>query len=163
MNETVNGLDETTHDIIEKITVRFERPTQIRSGHVCMVYYDCMQLAPSDLARLAAQTTGHVGEHAFDMTIGIAYYGIFFAAAIAGGKQVSILGKDNKFYGPDLKGKRVLIVDDVVHSGRAIREAASLAQAAGAEVVGYACVVDRSGGALKLDKPLWSSCQTIME
>lgn len=162
MIDTSAGMDETTREIIERITVRFDKPTVIRSGHSCMVYYDCIQLTPSDLARLAAQATGHLPEHAFDLAVGVAYYGIFFAAAVAGGKQVGILQVDGRYCGPAVRGKKVVLVDDVVYSGNGLRRGALILEQLGAQVVGNVCVVDRSEGKHCLSQPLWSAFQTSM-
>lgn len=161
---TQSFMDDTTRSIIERITVSYSEPQKIPSGHSCKVYYDCASLSPSDLARLAAQATGHLAEGEFDMVLGIAYTGVFFAAAVAGGKPAAILQIDGELFGPSLKGHRILVVDDVLHSGRRMREAAKKAEASGATVVGYACIVDRSSGSVsKSNVPVWSACQTTME
>ncbi|HJO39947.1 MAG: orotate phosphoribosyltransferase [Vicinamibacterales bacterium] len=44
-------------------------------------------------------------------------------------------------------GERVVIVEDVVTTGKSTRETIDVARAAGAEVVGAASVIDRSAGA----------------
>ncbi len=155
-------MDDTTREIIDRITVKFDELTTIRSGHKCHVYYDCIQLSPSELARLAASAAGHLSEHAFDMVVGMANYGIFYAAALAGGKMVGILQKDGQFYGPSVKGKKVILADDVVASGSDMRKALKAIEAQGAEVVGFACIVDRSDGKADLSRPLWSAFQTNM-
>jgi orotate phosphoribosyltransferase len=49
---------------------------------------------------------------------------------------------------------RVLVVEDVLTTGGSTRETMQLARAAGARVVGAACIVDRSGGAAAFDVPL---------
>jgi len=43
-------------------------------------------------------------------------------------------------------GERVLVVEDVVTTGGSTRETIDLARASGAEVVGAAAIIDRSGG-----------------
>ena len=48
---------------------------------------------------------------------------------------------------------RVLIVEDVLTTGGSTRETMQVAQAAGAQVVGAASIVDRSGGSARLDVP----------
>ena len=165
-------MDETTKKVIDRISVTYAKPTQIPTGQVCSVFYDCFQLSPSDLARLAAEAVGDVDHDTFDMVVGLAYSGILYAAAVAGGKKVGIIQKDGQFFGPPLKGLRVVIADDVVHSGGRIREAAGKVVAAGGEVVGFACIIDRSGGTFHTgrisdqkgeSKPLWSAFQTDME
>ena len=156
-------MDETTKAIIERITHTHGQPQQIPSGHVASVFYDCIQLSPNELARLAAQAVGHLEHDHFDVALGIAYAGICFAAAVAGGRQVAILQADGEICGPSLKGKKVIIVDDVVHSGRRLTAAASRIRSLGGAVVGFACIVDRSDGKVGSDKqPLWSAYQTDM-
>jgi orotate phosphoribosyltransferase len=43
-------------------------------------------------------------------------------------------------------GERVVVVEDVVTTGGSARETAAVCEAAGAQVVGFAALVDRSGG-----------------
>lgn len=54
------------------------------------------------------------------------------------------------------RADRVLIVEDVVTTGKSTRETMDVARAAGATVVGAASIVDRSGGTATLDVPLRS-------
>jgi orotate phosphoribosyltransferase len=166
------AMDETTKKVIDRISVVYPNPTKIPTGQTCSVFYDCFQLSPSDLARLAADAVGDVNHDSFDIVVGLAYSGILFAAAVAGGKKVGILQKDGAFFGPPLRGLRVVIADDVVHSGGRLREAAEKVTAAGGAVVGCACIIDRSGGKFQsgivsdqngVSKPLWSAFQTDMD
>jgi orotate phosphoribosyltransferase len=48
---------------------------------------------------------------------------------------------------------KVLVVEDVVTTGGSTRETIDVARAAGAEVVGAASIIDRSGGRQRLDVP----------
>ncbi len=48
---------------------------------------------------------------------------------------------------------RVLVVEDVLTTGRSTRETIQAAVAAGAQVVGVGAIVDRSGGRLRFDVP----------
>ena len=162
-------MDETTKAIIERVSIKFQKPSRIPSGHVCSVFFDCYQLTPSDHARLAADAVGHLDHDTFDVVVGVAYSGILYSAAVAGGRTVVILQKDGRFFGPDLHGKRVVIADDVVFSGRHLLDAAAKVEEEGGVVVGFSCIIDRSGGKLSgetggdLKKPLWSAFQTDME
>lgn len=151
-------MDETTRAAIDAITVSFSEPRKIPSGQVCSVFYDCVRLSPNDLARLAAHAVGHLPEESFDVAVGIAYNGILFASAVAGGRHVAILCENGTLWGVNLKGKKVMLVDDVVHSGSRLRAAETLVLAAGAEVVGYACIINRAhADQARLSKPLWSA------
>ncbi|NIA28947.1 MAG: orotate phosphoribosyltransferase [Actinobacteria bacterium] len=51
------------------------------------------------------------------------------------------------------KGERVLAVEDVVTTGGSLQEVITLAQKAGADVVGVGYIVDRSGGKTAFDVP----------
>jgi orotate phosphoribosyltransferase len=57
--------------------------------------------------------------------------------------------------GPD---DRVLIVEDVLTTGKSTRETIAVATAAGATVVGAASIMDRSGGQHGLDVPFAGLC-----
>jgi orotate phosphoribosyltransferase len=153
-------MDETIITIINKVTTSYSSPIVVTGGHKVTKFFDCARLSPSDLARLAAQATGDLDELHFDAVVGIAYTGILFAAAVAGGRQVNILKTEGTIYGPDLSGKRVIVVDDVVATGASIRKAAENSEVARAQLVAYACIVDRSSGKLDLGgKELFSAWQ----
>ena len=51
---------------------------------------------------------------------------------------------------------RVLVVEDVLTTGGSTRETMQVATAAGAQVVGAAAIVDRSGGGIDLGVPFYS-------
>jgi orotate phosphoribosyltransferase len=57
------------------------------------------------------------------------------------------------------RGERVLVVDDIMTTGGSVYETIAAVRASGAEVIGAAVLVDRSGGQASLDVPLralWS-------
>ena len=51
-------------------------------------------------------------------------------------------------------GERVLVVDDIMTTGGSVQETLDAVRRTGAQVVGAAVLVDRSGGAATLDVPL---------
>lgn len=53
-------------------------------------------------------------------------------------------------------GEKVLVVEDVVTTGGSTRETIEVARQAGADVVGAASIIDRSGGQQNLDVPYFS-------
>jgi len=148
--------DETTQSIIDRITVKYETPQKIIGDHVTDTFFDCIRLTPSELARLAAQAIGDSPQTYFNMAVGLAYTGVFFASAVAGGKEVGLLRHDWDFFGPSVKGKKIVLVDDVVVNGNRFKIATDKIISAGGSVVSYACIVDRSKGKFKLG-PLLSS------
>ena len=50
-------------------------------------------------------------------------------------------------------GERVLVVEDVFTTGKSTRETMDVVRDAGAEVVGAAAIIDRSGGAITFGVP----------
>ncbi|MDP3892936.1 orotate phosphoribosyltransferase [Nocardioides sp.] len=97
------------------------------------------------------------GAPAFDVLLGPAYKGIPIAAATSialaehhdrdvawcfNRKEAKDHGEGGVFVGSPLEG-RVLVVDDVITAGTAIREVERLVSAAGAELAGIVVAVDR--------------------
>ena len=92
----------------------------------------------------------------FDMIFGPAYKGIPLGAAVAmelarNGKNVPFAynrkeakdhGEGGSIVGAEISG-RVMIIDDVITAGTAIREAISLIEAQGAQVVAVTIALDR--------------------
>ncbi|SIR65322.1 orotate phosphoribosyltransferase [Williamsia sterculiae] len=62
-------------------------------------------------------------------------------------KAVKTHGMQRRIEGPDIEGRRVLIVEDTSTTGQSPLTAVQAARDAGAEVVGVATVVDRATGA----------------
>jgi len=58
-----------------------------------------------------------------------------------------------------LKNKNVLIVEDVITTGKSSLECSELIAAAGANLLGFACLIDRSNGVSKLNKKIVSQVQ----
>lgn len=153
-------MDETTRSTINRITVSYEKPTILPSGHTSTKYFDTTQLTGSELARLAAAATGALTYDTFDVALGMAYTGVFFSVAVAGGRQMAVVKEEGGIYGARVEGQRVLIVDDVTVTGNRLSCAAKLVEELGGEVVGFVVIVDRleQPGRL-LGKPVWSAYQ----
>ncbi len=101
---------------------------------------------------------------AFDLLFGPAYKGIPLATALAcefarrgrdlplafNRKEAKTHGEGGSLIGAPLAGRRVLIVDDVITAGTAIREALAIIGAAGGTPAGIVIALDRqevAGGA----------------
>lgn len=103
----------------------------------------------------AACADGVLGE--FDLLFGPAYKGIPLATALAceyarrgrdlplafNRKEAKSHGEGGTLVGAPLAGRRVLLVDDVVTAGTAIREALALIHGAGGTPVGIVIALDR--------------------
>ena len=59
--------------------------------------------------------------------------------------------------------EKILIVEDVVTKGGRVQEAMDIVRGQGGAVLGAAMVVDRSGGTVKLDVPMFSVLQLNVE
>ncbi|MCB0339288.1 MAG: hypothetical protein KDD53_06775 [Bdellovibrionales bacterium] len=152
--------DDTNKRILERIKIKYSEPRELPNGELSRTFFDCIQLTPNELSRIASQAVGDIPVNAFDLVIGIAYTGVFFAAAVAGGRQVGILRLDGQISGPDVRGKKVLIADDVIFKGKRAKEAIAKVEAAGGNVVGLACIVDRSHDlSLSKNVPIYSAAQ----
>jgi len=57
------------------------------------------------------------------------------------------------------KNSKVLIVEDVITTGKSCLESAELIKAARAEILGYACLINRSNGKSKLEKKIISQVE----
>jgi len=57
------------------------------------------------------------------------------------------------------KNSKVLIVEDVITTGKSSLECSNLTEIAGAEVLGFACLIDRSNGNSKLNKKIVSQVE----
>ena len=57
------------------------------------------------------------------------------------------------------KGQKILILEDVITTGKSSLECSNLAIRMGAEIVGYACLIDRSAGTTNIDKKIVSQVE----
>tara|TARA_Y100000992_G_C20981956_1_gene357753 strand:- start:24 stop:605 length:582 start_codon:yes stop_codon:yes gene_type:complete len=57
------------------------------------------------------------------------------------------------------KGEKVLIVEDVITTGRSSKECSKLVTLNGANVVGYACIIDRSNGQSEIKEKIISQVE----
>ena len=144
---------------LELDVLRFGEFT-LKSGRVSPYFFNAglfnTGYAAARLGRYYAAAIG-ASRLEFDMLFGPAYKGIplvaLTAAALAehqdidvpfayNRKEAKAHGEGGSIVGGPLAG-RILIVDDVITAGTAVREAARLITQAGAEVVGLAISLDR--------------------
>lgn len=132
----------------------------LKSGRVSPYFFNagkfCSGAALRQLARCYAETLQASGVH-FDVLFGPAYKGIPLAAATAcalaelfsidlpysyNRKEAKDHGEGGTLVGAKLQG-RVLIIDDVITAGTAVREVMSLIRDVGAEPVGVLIGLNR--------------------
>ena len=153
----------------------FEESGAILNGHFLLTsgrhsnrYLQCALVMqhPDVCERLSRDIVSQLAGKAVDVVIGPAMGGITLAYEM--GRQLKCRaifaeredGKMTLRRGFSLKtGDRVLVCEDVVTTGGSAKEVADMAKAAGCDVVGIACLVDRSGGKADLGYPLYSVLQ----
>lgn len=132
----------------------------LKSGRVSPYFFNAGRFdSGGALARLAACYADalEASSVAFDLLFGPAYKGIPLAAALAceyarrgrdlplayNRKEAKAHGEGGTLVGAPLDGRRVLVVDDVITAGTAVREALGLIRGAGGEAAGIVIALDR--------------------
>lgn len=134
---------------------------KLRSGVVSNEYFDKYQFEsdPSLLKAIAEQLVAMIPPGT-EILAGLEMGGLAIATALsmATGLPAAFVRKKAKDYGtcklaegPELQGKRVLVVEDVITSGGQVIISGNDLRALGAEITHVVCVIDReSGGRAKL-------------
>src|SRR5215217_272703 len=128
----------------------------LRSGQVSHDYFDkyLFETDPALLARVAAQMVGLLPEE-LDLLGGLEMGGIPIVTALSArtGLPALFVRKHAKEYGtcklaegPDVAGRRVTLIEDVITTGGAVRDATNALREAGATVDLVVCAIDRSPG-----------------
>ena len=126
----------------------------LRSGQIASEYFDkyLFESDPELLARVVEQMLGLVPEDT-DLLGGLELGGIPIATMLSSrtGLPALFVRKKAKEYGtcklaegPDVAGRRVTVVEDVITTGGAVRDATRALRAAGATVEVVVCAIDRS-------------------
>ncbi|MZR30783.1 orotate phosphoribosyltransferase [Sneathiella litorea] len=115
---------------------------------------------------LADKVSGTIGENAVDIVVAPAMGGIIVGYELA--RQLDVPGifteRENGEFtlrrGFEIKpGARVIMSEDIVTTGKSSRECIAAIRAAGGEVVGATCLIDRSNGSADVGVPLISLLQ----
>ncbi len=132
----------------------------LKSGRISPYFFNAGRfdggVALSTLAACYADALDAAGT-SFDLLFGPAYKGIPLATALAceyarrgrdlpvafNRKEAKAHGEGGSLIGAPLAGRRVLVVDDVITVGTAIREAMTLIADAGGSIAGIAIALDR--------------------
>ncbi len=166
----IEGLPEDVAALLRRSGALLEGHFQLSSGLHSGHYLQCARLCavPAFCEKLAAgladQVRARLGPEPCETVLAPALGGIvvgyelarqlgaraYFAEREAGGQMALRRG-----FALEPAG-RVLIAEDVITTGRSVLEVADLVGAAGARLVGFACLFDRSDGAFAPGPPLIS-------
>jgi len=150
----------------------------LKSGRLSPYFFNAGRFdSGSKMAQLALCYADAIDDAGlkYDVVFGPAYKGIPLATAMAcelaqrgrdlplsfNRKEVKDHGEGGQLIGADMTGKRVLIVDDVITAGTAIREAMSIIRAAGGIPAGIVVALDRQEIASETDPR--SAAQAVAE
>ena len=128
----------------------------LRSGQVASEYFDkyLFETDPELLKRVATQMVGLLPDDV-DLIGGLEMGGIPLVTALSAqtGLPALFVRKQAKTYGtcklaegPDVAGRSVTLIEDVITTGGAVRDATYALREAGATVDLVVCAIDRSPG-----------------
>ncbi len=153
--------------ILKETNALIEGHFILSSGLHSSKYVQCAQLLskPIKAAKLCQSLADKIREKFknFDLILSPAMGGI-----VVGYEMGRLLGKETIF-SERVNGKfelrrgfsikkncKVLIVEDVITTGKSSLECSNLVSSNNAEIVGYACIIDRSNGQSKIKKEIIS-------
>ncbi|EME38437.1 hypothetical protein DOTSEDRAFT_181593 [Dothistroma septosporum NZE10] len=142
---------------------------KLKSNRISPYFFNAGLFCEADLTRSLSRAYAHAldnyskdnSEFAFDVIFGPAYKGIQLCATTAyaladideqrygrighsyNRKEVKDHGEGGLMVGKSLQGKKVVIIDDVITAGTAIREAISMINAQGGTLAGIIVAIDR--------------------
>lgn len=138
-----------------------DKPFTLKSGKLSPIFINMGNITTGEsIGQLGDIYAEAIVKHnlKFDVIFGSAYKGIPLAATVARSlaekydvnypyafnrKEAKEHGEGGTVIGADIKGKRVLIVDDVITAGTATKESIAIIEKAGGTPVGLVIAVDR--------------------
>ncbi len=154
IGSSMNSRQQLAKQIVQRCTLHGE--FTLRSGQKSNIYFDkyLLESDPALLREITLQMKALLPSGA-DALAGLETGGIPIAVMLAQhtGLPSLFVRKKAKDYGTcklaeggELKGKRLIIVEDVVTSGGQVLISAKDLRALGAEIIGVVCVIDREQG-----------------
>jgi orotate phosphoribosyltransferase len=160
-----------TESIFKKSGAILEGHFLLTSGLHSPIYWEKFRVLqfPKYTRRLCRLISEHFKKEKIDVVAGPTTGGIILAYEVAG--QLGVRGifaeKEGAYQrvfkrGFSIKpGERVLIVDDILTTGKSIREVLSLVKEQGGEAIGIGVLVDRSEKKHDFGVPLFSCLRSI--
>lgn len=151
-------------EILKESGALLEGHFLLSSGKHSNRYCQCAKLLqyPDKAAKVLSIAADKLKNVEFDLVVGPAMGGIIVAYELGRqtGKPAIFTEREDGIMtlrrGFEIaKGQKVIITEDVVTTGKSAKEAAEVVKALGGEVVGIACIVDRSKGNGEIGYPVY--------
>jgi orotate phosphoribosyltransferase len=148
--------------LAEKVNTvsRLEGTFTLRSGQLASHYFDKYRFeADPALLRSIAERMVDLLPPGTEVLAGLELGGVPIATAMSlqSGLPVVFVRKEAKTYGTcraveggDIWGRRTVIVEDVISTGGAVRDATALLRDQGAELLGVVCAIWRGDGRARI-------------
>ena len=156
----------------EEVIEVFRRTGALLEGHFILssglhstIYLQCAIAlqAPSEAARFGRAIVKEFSGRGIDTVASPAIGGVVIGYEVARQLGARFIWTEREAGRMTLRrgfsvreGERMLVVEDVITTGGSTRETIAALRDAGAEVIGAASIIDRSGGRAKVDVPLFS-------
>lgn len=155
----------------EEIIQLFKKSNALLKGHFKLssgrhsdIYYEKFTLLkrPSICTRICEQMAKKFKDDQVQTVVGPTTGGIIIAYDIARYMGVEALyaesGENGRVFKRDFlldKGQKVIIVDDILTTGKSVFEVIELVKSYKADIVGIGVMLDRSNGLVKFDYPFY--------
>jgi len=151
--QIINEIDiiEVLKETQAMLTGHFELSSGLHSNQ----YFQCARVLqyPQIAQRIGEKLAALFDSEKIDTVVGPALGGMIIGHEVARAlnkKSIFVERKNGQMQlrrGFELKnGERVIIIEDVITTAKSALEAADVIRSFGGEVLGYGCIVDRSGG-----------------
>lgn len=159
----------------EEVLKLFERAGAYLRGHFLLtsgrhsdVYFEKFALLqqPEVMGELCRRLAAHFKIRQVETVLGPTLGGVIIAYELARQLECRAVYAESDGDRRVLKrgfkiepGERVLLCDDILTTGRSVREIITLAEECEAEILGVGMLLDRSGGEITFDYPLYTLAQ----
>ena len=161
-------MSNVTEELLKESDAFLKGHFLLSSGKHSDGYVQCAKLLmyPEKAERVCQAIKKEIGENIPDLVVGPAMGGIIVSYELGRSLGVPAIFTervDNVMTlrrGFEIKsGQRVIVVEDVVTTGKSSLETIKVLKEHGAEVIGIACIVDRRAKDLDLGYPVFAACK----
>lgn len=158
--------------LLEKTGALLSGHFRLSSGLHSPNYVQCAKLLehPADARAIGEALAARFDRGSIDRVVAPALGGVIIGYTVAEALGVPFVFTERKEGAMTLRrgftidpGERIVIVEDVVTTGKSTRETTGVIEAAGGNVVAYASILNRSGKANPFDRPFEALLQLELQ